>query len=120
MNDFTNMVMNTYCRGKRVLRDYTANPIEMQVELNSGRIINIKVALIVTGYSTADIIYPEQSPNHTIAIGSVKNKYFINGEIYDFFDDNDPSNVVAEKLAEIFDRYVEPDCLIQEDDEIIM
>ena len=121
MNDFTNTVMNNYGKGKRVLRDYTANPIEMKVELGGGRVINIKVGLIITGdYSTADIIYPEQSPTGTIAIGLVKNKYCISGQTYDFSDDNDPSNIVAEKLAVIFDRYVEPECLLQEEDEIIM
>lgn len=120
MNDFTNTVMNTYGKGKRVLRDYTANPIEMEVGLGNGRIINIKVGLIIINYYSADIIYPEQSPTGTIAIGSVKNKYCINGQTYDFSDDNDPSNIVAEKLAVIFDRYVEPECLLQDDDEIIM
>ena len=122
MNDFTNNVMNTYGKGKKVLRDYTDNPIEMQVGLGNGRVINIKVGLIIIGeyYSSADIIYPEQSPTYTIAIGSVKNKYIINGQTYDFSNDNDPSNIVAEKIAAIFDRYAEPDCLLQEDDEIIM
>ena len=121
MNDFTNTVMNNYGKGKKVLRDYTDNPIEMQVELSCSRIINIKVGLIITGaYATADIIYPEQSPTGTIAVGSVKNKYIINGQTYDFSDDKDPPIVVAEKIAKIFDRYAEPDCLIQEDDEIIM
>lgn len=120
MNDFTTNIMNNYGKNKNVLRDYTANPIEMEVGLGGGRIINIKVGLIITGYSSADIIYPEQSPTGTIAIGSVKNKYFINGETYDFSDDDDPSNIVAEKIAAVFDRYVEPECLLQEDDEIIM
>lgn len=123
MNDFTNNVMNNYGKNKKVLRDYTDNPIEMKVGLGCGRVINIKVGLIITGhsmYSTADIIYSEQSPTGTIAIGSVKNKYCINGETYDFSKDNDPPSVVAEKIAKIFDRYAEPECLLQEEDEIIM
>lgn len=123
MNDFTTNIMNHYGKNKKVFRDYTDNPIEMKVKLGCGRIIEIKVGLIITGhsnYSTADIIYPEQSPTGTIAIGSVKNKYIINGETYDFTDDDDPSNIVAEKIAAIFDRYAEKECLLQEDDEIIM
>ena len=120
MNDFTTSVMNHYGKGKKVIRDYTDSPIEMKVGLGNGRVINIKVGLIITGYSTADIIYSEQSPTGTIAIGSVKNKYFINGETYDFSDEDDPSNIVAEKIAAIFDRYAERECLLQEEDEIIM
>ena len=104
---------------RKIIRDYTDNPMEIDVEFEDGRKIKVKVGLLLEN----DLIYPEMSKTGTVGIGDLYAKFIINGNVYDYINGGLTGMTqkdIAEVLANALDGCIQTECLLQDEDDIII